>query len=135
MQRRNRNKIIISSLVILGVLMIMWSSLFERKDRTNDSYEQYVSKLECKLEEFLKNIDGIRDADVIITLDEYSTDDDSTSVSWSNSSVNNNTLPRVRGVAVACTNGDKYDVQITVTEIVSKYLGIPTNKIKIALKK
>ena len=136
MHKRNKNKIIISSLVILGITFILIGSFQGKSEKSNSSYEEYITSLECKIEDFLKKVDGIRDAEVIITLEEYSLESDSGSTSvFGSNDIANASLPRVRGVAVACTNGDNYNIQIKVTEIISKFLGIPSNKIKIVSKK
>ncbi|MBQ3040869.1 MAG: hypothetical protein IJD42_04645 [Clostridia bacterium] len=134
MQKRNRNKIIISSLVILGALLILVGS-FGGAEQKSQSYSEYTEELEGKIEDFLKKVDGISDAEVIITLEEYSVGEEYTGSFLGDEDSTSASLPKVRGVAIACTNGDDYKVQMTVTEIVSKYLGISTNRIKIVSKK
>ena len=136
MQKRNKNKIIISSLVILGIALILVGSLQGKSTKSSSSYEEYINALEGKIEDFLKKVDGIRDAEVIITLEEYNLESEGASSSvFGNDDTTSTTLPKVRGVAVACTNGDNYEIQIKVTEIISKFLGIPSNRIKIVSKK
>ena len=39
--------------------------------------------------------------------------------------------PTVRGVAIACTGGERDDIKIKVTELIGAYLGISSNRIKI----
>lgn len=134
MLKANKNKIIVLSLLLFGVIFIFAGS-FGGKSNDLDSHEEYTKKLEKKIEDFLKEVDGIKDATVIITLEEYNSNGNEPDGMFSGSGEQEPSLPRVRGVAVACTNGDNYEMQIKITEIVSKYLGIPTNKIKIVAKK
>lgn len=134
MLKANKNKIIVLSLLLFGVIFIFAGS-FGGKSNDLDSHEEYTKKLEKKIEDFLKEVDGIKDATVIITLEEYNSNGNEPDGMFSGSGEQESSLPRVRGVAVACTNGDNYEMQIKITEIVSKYLGIPTNKIKIVAKK
>ncbi len=134
MLKANKNKIIVLSLLLFGVIFIFAGS-FGGKSNDLDSHEEYTKKLEKKIEDFLKEVDGIKDATVIITLEEYNSNGNEPEGMFSSSEKQESSLPRVRGVAVACTNGDNYEMQIKITEIVSKYLGIPTNKIKIVAKK
>ncbi len=126
MPKRHKNKIIISSLVILGIMFIILGSVNAKTDSNNS--ENYVNNLENKLENFLKTVEGINEAKVIITLEENDEEeikeifgDESTSTLY----------PKVRGVAVACTNGNDYKVQEKITNIVSSYLGISSNRVKI----
>lgn len=126
MLKRNKNKIIISSLVILGIVLILSSSLAGKK--TDNSNEEYINSLETKIEEFLKEVDGIKEAKVIITLEEY--DKESNEELFGDNS-DTTSVPKVRGVAVACTNGDNYAVQEKITSLISSYLGIPSNRVKI----
>jgi hypothetical protein len=126
MPKRHRNKIIISSLVILGVILVIVGTTSAKKSHTE--YEDYISSTEEKLENFLKSVDGINEAKVIITVDDLGTKDDDSLFSENDKDVS---LPNVRGVAIACTNGDNYEIQHKLTMLVSSYLGIPTNRVKI----
>ena len=70
MFKKYKNKIIISSLVIIGVLLLLISSFdFSKKDEKDTSSYLYTEALEKKIEEFLKKVDGIYEAKVIVTLD------------------------------------------------------------------
>ena len=129
MSRENKlsknKKIILISLIILGVLLIILSSFSGNNDETDSA--SYISEMENKLEKFLLYVEGIEDVKVIITLESDLNKSDNKSY-YGNS---NTALPFVRGVCVACTNGNNDKVKAEVTDIVSKYLGIGTNKVKI----
>lgn len=122
---KKKRAVIIIAMFALGIIFIIAGSVFG-KERNDLDNEKYIKDMECKLEDFLINVKGIKKVKVIITLDEYSgVDADSFNNSVSES------YPSVRGVCVACSNGNDIYVQTEVTEIVSKYLGIGTNKVKI----
>jgi len=128
MLRENSSKrkiIIIITFFIIGIMLIIAGSFFKTSG-TDFNKDKYVSDMENKLEDFLINVKGIKRVKVIITLDEYS---NAYTDSFNNQS--SEQYPTVRGVCVACSNGNDIYVQSEVTEIVSKYLGIGTNKVKI----
>lgn len=126
MLKKHRNKIIISSLVILGIILILFGSLsLENQGKEN---ENYINSLEKKLESFLVGIDGINEADVIIMLEEAESEHATGVFATENNTIN---YPKVSGVAVACTNGNDYKTKQQITNVVSSYLGVPTNRIKI----
>ena len=139
MFKKYKNKIIISSLVIIGIALILLSS-FDFSKKKNDSLQTlYTEALEDKIEDFLKNVDGINEAKVILTLDtsnesvyaqsssglDYILTSDGKPISVTE------IYPTVRGVAIACTGGERDDIKIKVTELISAYLGISSNRIKI----
>jgi hypothetical protein len=126
MPKRHKNKIIISSLVILGILFVTLGS----KDYSTKKYsnEEYIALQEAKLEEFLISIEGIKKANVIITIEEAEIEDNK---SVFGSQGDQSIYPKVRGVAIACTNGDNYKVKEKITNVVSRYLGISSNRVKI----
>ena len=126
MPKRHKNKIIISSLVILVILFVTLGS----KDYSTKKYsnEEYIALQEAKLEEFLISIEGIKKANVIITIEEAEIEDNK---SVFGSQGDQSIYPKVRGVAIACTNGDNYKVKEKITNVVSRYLGISSNRVKI----
>ena len=96
--------------------------------------------LEEKLENFILNIEGIKNVNVIITLDTSGGEiytKNSSSLNFS--SITNNAspvyvgeiYPSVRGVAIACTNGSSDETKNKITKLVSAYLGISSNRIEI----
>lgn len=140
MLKENKSKIIISILVILGVALILLSS-FDLSKKENDSSQSklYTEELERKIEDFLTSVDGINKANVILTLDtsnenvyaqsssglDYILTTDGKPISVTE------IYPTVRGVAISCTGGDRDDIKKKVTELISAYLGISSNRIKI----
>ena len=141
MIKKHKNKIIIISLVIIGVLLITLSSFSFNNKKSKEEFSQttYTKELEKKIEDFLENVEGIRKAKVILTLEcsnEHVYAKNDTSLDYILSS--NGELveiteiyPVVRGVAIACTNGDDDIIKMKVTNLISSYLGISSNRIKI----
>ncbi len=140
MLKEHKSKIIISILVILGIALILLSSLdFDKKENDASQSLLYTEALERKIEEFLTSVDGINKANVILTLDtsnenvyaqsssglDYILTTDGKPISVTE------IYPTVRGVAIACTGGDRDDIKKKVTELISAYLGISSNRIKI----
>lgn len=138
MFKKHKNKIIISSLVIIGAILIIFSS-FDFSDKKESLPTLYTEALEEKIENFLKTVEGVNKAEVILTLDtsnesvyaknasglDYILTSDGKPISITE------IYPTVRGVAIACTGGDRDDIKIKITELISAYLGISSNRIKI----
>ena len=138
MFKKHKNKIIISSLVIIGTILIIFSS-FDFSDKKESLPTLYTEALEEKIENFLKTVEGVNKAEVILTLDtsnesvyaknasglDYILTNDGKPISITE------IYPTVRGVAIACTGGDRDDIKIKITELISAYLGISSNRIKI----
>lgn len=112
-----KGKIYIIILFAVGAILIIIGSVVRTGETADDSYGDYVDILEEKLESFLLDVKGITKAEVIIST-EYKNDGDKTTI-------------QIKGAVVACTNGDNDKTKEEITEIVSKFLGIGANKVKI----
>lgn len=146
MLKKHKGKIIIASLAILGVILILASS-FKDKFKSNNqdsdfSCELYTEALEEKVEKFLLNVDGIKNVNVVITLDsstekQYAKNESTLDFITISSGGKNEPLyigeiyPYIRGVGIACTNGDSDEVKMKITKLISAYLGISSNRIEI----
>lgn len=141
MLKKHKSKIIISLLAVFGIVLILLGSTGFRAEKSSNSFSPstYTAELEKKLESFLKNVDGIDNVDVIVTLDisnerVYAKNEGSYDYILSSSGDPISIAeiyPYVRGVAIACTNGQSDNVKKEITELISCYLGISTNRIKI----
>lgn len=144
MIKKHKNKIIVIGLLILGILLILFGTVKNKtsKKTVNElSREEYTKMLEEKIEKFLLSVDGIHNVNVIITLDSsseqvYQSGSSSLSLITSTKEQDNKDArleiyPYVRGVAIACTNGDNDFIKNKITRLVSAYLGIATNRIEI----
>lgn len=123
-----RYKRILIILLISGVALIIFNSLFDNTDTEIDSVKKYIDETEKKLEEFLLNTNTVKNVKVIISIEEnagnkqygYIENDDKFFYSY-----------EVKGVVIACDKADDDTLKNEITQIVSKYLGIGTNKVKI----
>lgn len=145
MFKRHKYKIIIIGLIILGIALIFFSTFFKKEAKSstdNFSCELYTNQIEEKLEKFLLNVEGIKNVNVIVTLDsstekQYAQNESTFDYITITSSGKSEPLyigeiyPYVRGVAISCTNGGNDYVKEKITRLVSAYLGISTNKIEI----
>ncbi len=141
MIKKHKNKIIIITLAVVGVVLILFGSISFKKQNSRSEFSAttYTKELEKKIEGFLESVEGIKKARVILSLEcssehVYAKNDASYDyfVSTSGELVEiTEVFPVVRGVAIACTNGDDDYVRMRVTELVSSYLGISSNRIKI----
>lgn len=112
-----KGKIYIILLFALGAVFIILGTVLGGNKMSTDNEEEYVKNMECKLEDFLLDVKGIKKVDVIISA-EFKDIGDKTEIN-------------IIGAAVACTNGNDDKVKEEITDIVSKYLGIGANKVKI----
>lgn len=132
MLSKNKNKIIVFSLVVAGILLIFGGNLIKKQESGEEKFDvqQYTASLENKIENFLINVKGINEVKVIVYLDN-SSEKVYSQGNRSGSGASTEVLPTVRGVAIACTNGDSDDVRAEINGLVSSYLGISSARIKI----
>lgn len=103
------------------------------KESSNDTYKSYTTEIEEKIEAFLLSVDGVKNVNVIVTLDTIDsvTSSDNSAILGINSNNTKTICPTVRGVAISCTDGDNDEIKNKITRLVSAFLGIPTNRIEI----
>lgn len=135
MARKHKNYLIVSVIAAIGVFLIILGSINSNKKQnsTEELYENYTIGLEKKIEDFLLNVDGITNVKVIVTLDIPNENAQGNDIFASTNSDNTylEAIPSVKGVAIACTNGDNYEVKMCITSLISAYLGISSNRIEI----
>lgn len=151
---RNKTAIFALILLILGLIFVSVSNKNtsgnnEQNCAASDSASFAVlsGELEEKIQKLCESIDGIDKAHVMLTLDTseeyvYAADSEKNGDSYKSEMVlidgGDGTVklyavcPKVRGVAVVCTGGDKASIKKTVTECLSSALGIPSTKISVA---
>lgn len=140
MQLKNKKLIIIIVLAIIGVLLIIVGGKKQSANtgqENNADIKAYTKELEKKIEDFLLSIEGINKVKVIITLEltneqneQYQNSSNYLSFK-SNNEASKASLPTVRGIAIACTNGENDEVKIKITKLITAYLGISSNRIEI----
>ena len=119
-----RNRWIFFLLAAMGLLLFALGGILGgRGDRKSD----YAGYLEERVRSLCLSIDGVKEAEVFLTLDEEEAVPAGMFGDGAASS-----FPTVRGVAVVCTGGEKPRVRQTVTMLLSAALGITTNRISVA---
>lgn len=145
MLKKHKNILIIAALSLAGILLITLSS-FNIRDSTESTneidYQSYTLSLEKKIKDFLLSIEGIRRAEVIITLDTsnenvYAQNQSTYDFLTINTDNGESPVyitqiyPTVRGIAISCTNGGNMEVKMKITKLISAYLGISSSRIEI----
>ena len=141
---KKKGVIILTIMAVLGVCLIIFSNTVQSSNDQADTidYEEYTKYLEQKLEDFILGIDGIKKATVILTLDTSSEQiyaQNQSNYDFLTISSGKGESPvkitevftTIRGVAVACTNGDNDEIKMKLTRLISAYLGISSNRIEI----
>lgn len=144
MLKKYKYVFIAAGLIAIGLILIFSSKIFDNSKESEPefSYELYTTELEEKIESFLLKVNGIKNVDVIITLDTssekvYAQNQTTLDFVTVNSGGSQSPVyiaeiyPTVRGIAVSCTNGDNIEVKERLTRLLSAYLGISSNRIEI----
>lgn len=143
MKLKNKKVIFIIGLILIGILLIFIGNTSQDNSTKNQTfdYESYTKMLEKKIENFLLSIDGINKVKVIITLDNLNEIYDQNTAKYDylttyssnneNLFATNEVYPSVRGIAIACTNGNNDEVKVKLTNLISAYLGISSFRIEV----
>ena len=144
-----------------GMLLILLSDFVKSPAKTGQeapasgqtglSENEYLYRLEEKLEQMICQVDGAGETSVMITLDSsretvYAQNEKAEGESGGyekthvlRSAANGQEPlvemvwePEIRGVAVVCQGGANITVAARITELVSVVLGVPSNRISIA---
>lgn len=144
---KNKKNVLLIALGAVGILLILVGTFVRLPGKADgdESFSYYTTELEEKIASLCETVDGITHAKVLLTLDGgseyvYAENEQAAArdyviiTSGKNDSpvLVNEIYPKIRGVAVVCTGGDRPDVQVKVTELLSAALGIGTNRIKVA---
>lgn len=146
------NKKMLFPLILISSALVLIIISSGKKENTSVAARDDVaigilsSELEERIEELCESVDGVDKAHVMLTLDTseeyvFAKDTETSSSGTKSQYVLTSTgegielyviAPKVRGVAVVCTGGDKATVQKTLSELISASLGISVSKISIA---
>ncbi len=132
------------SLALLAVFLLLIPK-GDKEERGALTSVLLSDELEEKIENLCRSIDGVGYAKALVTLDtseEYVYAEDSerkgdylkiTTVSPDDGGIGLYVIsPRVRGVGIVCTDGDRPVMKKTVVELISAALGIDSSKISVA---
>ena len=118
----------------LGAILLIFISGFFGNNSDNKNIEtdlsssEYSESLSVKLVDMIENINGVGEAQVLLTLEssyEYVyLDDDKT--------LSKILEPKVRGVAVVCTGGDDPVVKEKITKLLATVLSVGTGSISVS---
>ncbi|MBR6290959.1 MAG: hypothetical protein IKR53_05895 [Clostridia bacterium] len=156
---RGRRGIVLVAAFALGIFLLTFDKLpFHAEKESGDSEPYYrvsfyTENLEKRIKELCRSCDGVGDVHVLLTLDSgseyvYASDVEQRQ-EGSGASVTREYLlvstsdgdepvkvteiyPKIRGVAVVCSGGDRADVREKITSLLSAALGIPTNRIRVS---
>ncbi len=131
-----------AALAVLAILLLLTPS---KKDEKVMTSALLSDELEEKIEELCRSVDGVGYARALVTLDtseEYvyakDTERNGDFVKVNTVSPDGGGIglyvisPKVRGVGIVCTHGDRPLVKKTVTDLISAALGIDTSRISVA---
>ena len=118
----SRNRWIFLLLLAMGALLFAVGGLLGGRTEAKSDYAGY---LEDRARSLCLSIDGVREAEVFLTLNEEA----QTGVLGDASA---GAIPTVRGIAVVCTGGESPRIRETVTLLLSAALGIPSNRVSVA---
>ncbi len=132
-------------IVALTLIILAYGKGGETEKETEFCVAMLSDELEEKVEQLCLSVSGVRRANVLLTLDtseEYVMAKDverngdyqkSVIVDSASGGIELCVVsPRVRGVAVVCTGGDKPAVKQKIISLVSSALGIDSSKISVA---
>lgn len=148
-------KLLLAVGAVIGIILLIFGGTGKvgtsKQKEAVYSLDYYTKELEARIESLCTSVGGIEYAKVLLTLDNGSeyvyAQNEKNSGSQSGSAKDyviisdsktdspilvNEIYPKIRGVAVVCTGGDRADVQRTVTELLTAALGLQSNKIKVA---
>ena len=139
--------------VLIGLLLLLFGDGVSDKTASRSENERqeylavqfYTEHLEKRIEDLCRQMRGISEAHVLLTLDgssEYVYAEDGGSASREYVLMQRDSTeapllvkeicPRIRGVAVVCTHGDDSAVRLAITELLSAALGIPASAVRVA---
>ena len=149
----NKKYVPIIGAALLGLVLILWGGTAARdtdKERNDDtesyfSVRFYTEDLEERIEELCKQLHGIGEVHVLVTLEGGSEYVYAENISGSSRSYLltaeeegespvfvQQIYPRIRGIAVVCSRGDDSAVRLAVTQLLSAAFDIPSSRICVA---
>ena len=116
-----------------------------KETKTYESVYFYTEELEKRIETICREIKGVSEAHVLLTLDggsEFIYAEDTSASAREYVIIEGKEAgapiliqeiyPEIRGVAVVCSHGNDSEMQKTVTELLSAALGISSSRIRVA---
>ncbi len=145
---KKEHVIVVILCVVVVAIFLSSSSLFSGFKTSKKSTESYESIIEARLENLLKEVDGVGKVKVLVTTDGSSYEEvlkdvgikSENGVNFTEESVvlvggkpyvikTNN--PKIIGIAVACQGADNLSVKVLITEIITTTLSVDADCIRI----
>ncbi len=121
----DKMKKIILICAVAGIALIFLSSFIELPKDGGYNVSDYKEQMQNSVSEILRKVEGVGDCSVLLTIE-----NSSEGVYLQNSSTKTKEIePKIRGVVVACENGNDPVIVSRVSEIVTKALNISSAKV------
>ena len=150
--RINKGKVLLPLVLgLIGLLFLIIGGNWSRSektlsDKTDEEYLSvrfYTKELEERIEALCREIHGIGEVHVLLTLEggsEYvyaenlsvSTADRYFTSGGETPLMVQEIYPKIRGIAVVCSHGNDSAVQLMITELLGAAFGIPSSRIYVA---
>lgn len=120
---KDKKKLLMLFLAVLGVFMILASSWTEEKESDASSLSQYKAELEEELSQLCESIEGAGKCRVSVS---FSSGE---SFEYHGSSISGSAPPKVLGVTVVCEGGDKSKVKADICDCMMSLFDIGSNRV------
>lgn len=135
-------------IIIALVIFFNNNSLFKSSENLVNSTSSYEIVLENRIKKLLKNVNGLGDCDVLITVDGdgekevlknvstktengIKTTTESVVMVQGKPYVIKEYAPKIKGVIIVCSGADNLDVKIAITEVLTTTLSVSSENIRI----
>ncbi len=148
---KNKKILWLIPLAAVGMFLLIFgggNTAAKKSDAEDTSYTAvrfYTEELEKRIESLCRQVRGVTEVHVLLTLDgsgEYIYAENVSGGARDYVILENagggtpiriqEICPKIRGVAVVCTRGGDSEMQRTITELLSAALGIPTSRVRVA---
>ncbi len=139
-------------LVCVGFILILWGGKIADSTKTgiqsednSETIRYYTEELESRIAALCRQVHGITEVHVLLTLDgasEYVYAENGSPAAKEYVIIEQSEggtpvliqeiYPKIRGVAVVCSHGEDSEIQRTITELLSAALGIGASRIRVA---
>ena len=124
--KRDKKRVILAVLAILGILFAILFSLPEGESNTDgDSLSEYKARLEDELGDMCSSISGVGRCRVTVTFSEGE------ALEYKGSSLVGSTPPRVLGVCIVCEGAEADSVRSALSDCMRSLFDIGSNRVSI----
>lgn len=117
---KKNSTIIISGIILLAVFLFISKALGSTGSESDNTDLGYEEQLENELSEFISQLDGVGQCQVMIIADKTQTSSYSSKSTYS-----------VNGIAVICEGGGNVAVKTRILEVLTRLFGISGSRISI----